>query len=57
MYYSKGNLYQILFSVYYASNNFGWVVNKTYEGANGKLEFGTRETEYTPTLIMVFDYK
>lgn len=35
--------------------NFGWLIKKTDEGANGRIEFGSRETESSPKLIITFN--
>ena len=37
------------------ADNFGWVVKKTDEGANGRVEFGSRETSNPPTLVITFN--
>ena len=37
------------------TDNFGWVIKKTEEGANGRVEFGSRESENPPTLIISFN--
>ncbi len=35
-----------------SSTNYGWIVKKTDEGANGRVQFGSRQSSSTPQLII-----
>lgn len=35
--------------------NYGWLLKKTNEGQNGKVEFGSRETSNSPRLVISFE--
>ncbi len=37
------------------TDNYGWVIKKTDEGANGRVEFGSRESGNPPTLSISFN--
>ncbi len=37
------------------NQNYGWVIKKTNEGQNGRIEFGTKESSYTPKLIITLN--
>ncbi len=37
------------------TNNYGWVLKKTDEGQNGRVEFGTKESGATPRLIITLN--
>jgi hypothetical protein len=34
--------------------NYGWLVKKTNEGQNGQVSFGTKESAFTPQLIITY---
>ena len=36
------------------SDNFGWILKKTDEGQNGSIEFGTKESLFTPQLVVTY---
>lgn len=35
--------------------NYGWLLKKTNEGQNGRVEFGSRETSNSPRLVISFE--
>lgn len=37
-----------------SNNNYGWLIKKTNEGQNGMVSFGTRESSYTPQLVITY---
>ncbi|OGH31947.1 MAG: hypothetical protein A3I54_01685 [Candidatus Levybacteria bacterium RIFCSPLOWO2_02_FULL_41_11] len=37
-----------------SESNFGWLIRKTEEEQNGRVEFGTKESSYTPQLVITY---
>lgn len=37
------------------NQNYGWVLKKTDEGANGRIEFGSKESASSPQLVITFN--
>lgn len=35
-------------------DNFGWIIKKTNEGQSGMVSFGTKESSYTPQLVITY---
>ncbi|MGH9857783.1 MAG: DNRLRE domain-containing protein, partial [Acidobacteriota bacterium] len=36
------------------NNNYGWIIKKTNEGQNGRIEFGTKESASVPQLVVTY---
>ncbi len=34
--------------------NYGWIIKKTDEGQNGQVSFGTKESTFSPQLIVTY---